>query len=172
MGRPAREIRLNEREQSLLEKESNRKSLELRFMTRIQIIVYGFKGESGGSISSKLGVSQNTVSYWRNRWINNYERLQAFSKGVDGAGVSDGVLIKEVYRILSDAPGRGRKEDFTTAQREQIVALACEKPQDYGLPFTHWTHVTLAEEVVSRGIVESISASHIGRILKKGISPS
>jgi hypothetical protein len=51
-------------------------------------------------------------------------------------------------------------------QKQQIVALACEKPEDYGYVMTDWTHKILAEAAVQRGIVESISASYAGRLLK------
>jgi putative transposase len=47
------------------------------------------------------------------------------------------------------------------------MALACEPPEDHGRPITHWTHKELAEEIVKQGLVESISASHVGDFLKK-----
>jgi hypothetical protein len=51
----------------------------------------------------------------------------------------------------------------------QIIAIACEKPEDHGRPVTHWTHRELAEVVVEKGIVDSISSSHLGTLLKKKI---
>jgi putative transposase len=50
------------------------------------------------------------------------------------------------------------------------MALACEPPEAYGVPITHWTHRELAREVVKQKIVCSISSSHLGTFLKKQIS--
>src|SRR5262249_59501197 len=50
-------------------------------------------------------------------------------------------------------------------QLAQVFACACEAPQESGYPFTHWSHAELADEVVKRGIVESISVRHLGRLL-------
>jgi putative transposase len=43
--------------------------------------------------------------------------------------------------------------------------VACEDPQESGRPVTHWTPRELAEEVIKRGIVTSISPRSVGRFL-------
>jgi len=50
----------------------------------------------------------------------------------------------------------------------QIISLACEKPEDSGLPVSHWTPPELAREAAKRGIVESISPRQVDRFLKGG----
>ena len=57
---------------------------------------------------------------------------------------------------------------FSAEQVTQILALACEPPQDSGRPVTHWTPRELAEEAKQRGIVRSISPRQVGRFLKDG----
>ncbi len=47
----------------------------------------------------------------------------------------------------------------------QIMAIACESPEQSGRPVDHWTHRELADEAKQRGIVPSISASQVGRYL-------
>ncbi len=47
------------------------------------------------------------------------------------------------------------------------MALACEKPENHGVPITHWSHSTLTAEIIKQGIVEKISMSHVGNFLKK-----
>lgn len=47
------------------------------------------------------------------------------------------------------------------------MAVACESPKLSGRPITRWTHWELREEVISRGIVENISESQVGRILRE-----
>jgi hypothetical protein len=48
-----------------------------------------------------------------------------------------------------------------------ILALACEPPEKSGLPISHWTAHELADEVVKRGIVVSISTSQVSRYLRE-----
>ena len=72
--------------------------------------------------------------------------------------------------VLSDEPRSGGPCTFSAEQLTQILAVACEKPQDCGRPVTHWTPRELAHEVIKRGVVESISKRHVDRILKGGLS--
>jgi putative transposase len=57
---------------------------------------------------------------------------------------------------------------FTAEQVCQIMALACQKPEDLDLPFTTWTPSELARTAVKQGIVASISPASVGRFLKSG----
>ncbi len=56
--------------------------------------------------------------------------------------------------------------------RQQIVALASEKPQDHGIEMTNWTHEMLAKIAIAQGVVRKISSRHVGNILKKRIATS
>jgi putative transposase len=47
----------------------------------------------------------------------------------------------------------------------QIIALACERPNESDRPVSSWTPTELADEAVKRGIVEHISARTVGRFL-------
>ena len=58
-------------------------------------------------------------------------------------------------------------EAFTPEQVTQILAVACEPPEKSGRPITHWTAHELADEVVKRGIVTSISTSQVSRYLRE-----
>jgi len=60
---------------------------------------------------------------------------------------------------------RGDQPRFPPLQRAQIVALACLEPVARGLHITHWSREDLARQAVADGIVPSISARTIGRIL-------
>jgi len=73
-----------------------------------------------------------------------------------------------VAERLTDAPRPGKPSQITTEQRCQMVALACEQPKER--PISHWTGREIAEEMMQRGIVQSISPRHASRLLKKGIS--
>jgi hypothetical protein len=47
----------------------------------------------------------------------------------------------------------------------QILAVACEPPELSGRPIVAWTAREVADEVIKRGIVESISVSQARRYL-------
>src|SRR4029077_4165793 len=61
--------------------------------------------------------------------------------------------------------GLDTRLQFPPLQRAQIVQWACLEPVAEGLHITHWTSEDLARQVVADGIVPSISARTIRRIL-------
>jgi putative transposase len=67
---------------------------------------------------------------------------------------------------LQDWPRSGSPGKFSAEQLVQLIALACEAPQDSGYPVSHWTPQEIAAEASKRGIVESISPRPVGRFLK------
>src|SRR5437588_9183583 len=69
---------------------------------------------------------------------------------------------------LQDAPRPGIKPKFSSEQRCQMAALACEAPAQAGRPISQWTGREIADELKARGIVEQISPRHAARLLKKG----
>ena len=90
---------------------------------------------------------------WRDRW--------AGLQGIDLETLS-------LSERLQDAPRPGVKPKFTTDQRCQMVALACEAPAKVGRPISQWTGREIADEMKARGIVEQISPRQAARLLKKG----
>jgi hypothetical protein len=76
----------------------------------------------------------------------------------------DGSELGDLEQLL-DAPRPGGPATFTLEQTLQLFALACENPADSRRPISHWTPRELADEMVKRGWVESISPRHVGRLL-------
>ena len=60
----------------------------------------------------------------------------------------------------------GTPATFSAEQICRIIAVACEEPEESGRPISEWTPRELADEVVKREIVESISPRQVGRFLK------
>lgn len=52
-------------------------------------------------------------------------------------------------------------------QRAQVVQLACLEPIAKGLHITHWSSAALARQAVAEGIVASISARSVRRLLQE-----
>jgi transposase len=66
---------------------------------------------------------------------------------------------------LQDALRSGSPPTFTAEQLTHLFAIACEDPRESGRPISHWTNRELADELIKRNIVESISTRHVGRLL-------
>ena len=79
----------------------------------------------------------------------------------------DKQLQQLIVEALSDEKRSGRPATFTPEQICQIVAMACEKPEDSQRPTSHWTPREMAEELIKRGIVTSISPRTVGRFFKR-----
>src|SRR5262249_59096531 len=74
---------------------------------------------------------------------------------------------RAVEAVPADRPRSGNPGKFTPEQVTQILALACEPPEQSGRPITHWTYKELADEAKQRGIVAAISAAQVGRYLRE-----
>jgi putative transposase len=122
---------------------------------RARIVLLAGDGWNNLQIARELGVDDETPGHWRRHW------LQFQDVPLDEVGVAE---------RLADAPKPGAPAKFTPEQVCQIIALACEKPADADRPISQWSHRELADEIVRRGIVASISPRHAGRLLKSGRS--
>jgi putative transposase len=130
-------------------------------VTRGKIILMADDGLNNQYIADDLGIHVQTPRRWRNRWAEAAERLKDIETDLD-----DKALYAHIKEMLSDEPRSGAPATFTPEQICQIVALSCEPPGASGRPITHWTHAELADEVIKRNIVESISPRSVGRFLK------
>jgi transposase len=147
------QLTLSEQEQKELEALVRRHSTPQQVAKRAKIVLAAAEGKSNAEIARDLQISVDTVRLWRGRWI-----------GLQAVALTD-VSIEE---RLEDVVRPGRPSQITAEQTCQIVAMACEQPQER--PISHRTGREIAEEVMRRGIVPQISPRHAARLLKKGIS--
>ena len=145
---------LSELERTELERLVRAYSTGQQLALRARIVLLAGDGWNNLQIARELGVDDETPGKWRRRWLECAE-----------------VPLKDlrVAKRLADAPKPGAPPKFTPEQICQIIALACEKPTDCERPISHWSHSELADEIMRRGIVQSISPRHAGRLLKRGI---
>ena len=101
---------------------------------------------------------------WRQRWRDSWRSLILIE--CDDEGIEQ--LGQAIEELLNDLPRSGWAGKFSAEQVTQIIAIACEPPEDSGRPVTHWTPRELADEAIKRGVVESISPRQVGRFLKDG----
>ena len=111
-------------------------------------------------IALKVVLARKQVGLWRRRWQQSFDALVAIE-----CRAAQAELRRAVEDVLSDAPRCGSTGTFTAEQVTLIMAVACEPPEQSGRPIDRWTHRELADEVIARGIVESISISQVGRYL-------
>ena len=144
-------IKLNPSVREGLELIVSRYSSPQQQVLRAKIVLSAAEGKNNEQIARELDVSIDTAR--RRRWLE----LEAIS-----------LADLDVLERLADGPRPGKPPTLTAEQVCQIVALGCEKPADSSRPISQWSGREVAAEAIKRGIVETISARHVRRLLKKG----
>jgi hypothetical protein len=121
-----------------------------------------FEGALNVDIASQIGLTRKQVGLWRRRWQESFAALTSIE-----CWETQAELRRAIEDVLSDAPRSGSTGTFTAEQVTQILAVACEPPEKSGRPIDRWTHRELADEVVLRKIVTSISVSQVERYLSQ-----
>ena len=148
MRRPLYKIKLSQKEQEELEQLVRKQTTAQNIAKRAKIILMANDGTyKNMEIAKALGIRPEDITKWTKRWVEKQ--------------------TGSVEERLSDIARPGRPPIITAEQWCKIMALACEKPENHGLPITQWSHSTLTAEIIKQGIVETISTSHVGDFLKK-----
>lgn len=148
-------LSLTDAERQALDLLVRRHTTPQQLALRARIILAADTGLNNAQIARLLDLQVDTVRTWRSRWL-----------GLQSVPLAD--LSPE--ERLTDAPRSGRPVTITAEQVCQIVALACEPPAEGTRPISQWSSGELAEEIITRKIVPSISRRHASRLLKRGIS--
>ncbi len=157
-------IELSARQHEALSRLVRQPTTEQRVAARARIILATAEGGLNQEIAERLGLEPDTVCKWRGRWARAQEQLAAAEEDAQASALS-----RCIVDLLFDAPRSGRPGDFTPEQIVQIIAIACEDPEEEEAsdrPVSHWTPREVADEAVKRGIVSSISVRTVGRFLK------
>lgn len=120
---------------------------------RARIILALANGATTKKAATELKTTRNTIRLWRDHWLTRTP------------------IAAPVPGRLRDDPRPGAPQTFTAEQWCQIIAVACERPDDAdkaNRPLSHWTPREIRDEVLKREIVSSISVRHVGRFLKSG----
>jgi transposase len=145
-------VKLTDKERQGLERLIRRHSAPQQMVLRGRIVLIAAGGKNDAQIARELQITVDTARHWRDRWL----ALQPISM--------DDLTITE---RLEDLPRPGKPARITADQRCQIEAMACEKPEDCGRPISQWTSREIADEIMKRGIVDSISPRHAARLLQR-----
>lgn len=132
---------------------------------RARLVLAAADGLNPSDAARKLGCVRLVARRWPERFA------QAQRQWGDAADQwSQQVLTDKVLDVLEDRERCGAPATFTAEQMCQIMAVAVENPQECGRPISHWTARELADEVMKRQVVATISPRHVGRFLKKSTS--
>jgi transposase len=136
-----------------LEKLAARHTTGQQKAQRARIILKAAEGKNNAEIAREVNQSIDMVRLWRRRW------RELAPIGLDDLSVEE---------RLDDLPRPGAPSRLSADQVCQIEQMACEAPEKAGRPISQWTGREIANELVARGMVESISARHAARLLKGG----
>jgi len=154
-GRKPARIEVSEKVRQALEKLAARHTTGQQKAQRARIILKAAEGKNHAEVAQELKISIDMATLWRGRWL-----------ALAGIGLDE----LSVEERLEDLPRPGAPSRLSADQRCQIEQMACEAPEKAGRPISQWTGREIADEMVKRGVVESISARHAARLLKKGVS--
>lgn len=168
-GRKAAPIEVTEQERKILERISRERASGHSLVQRGQMILSAADGQSNEAIAKRHGTNRETPRRWRQRWTANVARLKAIESHDEWDESQRAQELEATIRmVLSDAYRSGTPGKFSPEEQVKIVAVGCEDPQLSGRAITHWTPRELADEVMKREIVKSISVRSVGRFLKRG----
>jgi putative transposase len=154
-GPKPQQIKLTEAEERELDRLINAHNTPQQIAKRAWIVRAAGAGKNNAEIAREIQVAISTVHWWRKRWL--------FLQAIPPVELS-------VQDRLEDLPRPGAPSGITADQMCQLVALACERPEESERPISHWTSREIADELMKRGIVESISPRHAGRLFKRSRS--
>ena len=142
-----RPLELKEAERVELQQLVNRHKTPQRVALRARIILRAAAGLNHRELARELNISRDMARHWQNRWLDTAQR------------------DKSVLERLQDAERPGTPAKFTPEQLTYVFAMACEDPAQSKRPISHWTAREVADEMVKREIVPSISGRHVGRLM-------
>jgi len=160
MSGKAAKITLTEQQEIILRRIRRSPTASQQLVQRVGIILLAFAGSLNVGIATVVGLARKQVGVWRRRWQQSFDALVAIE-----CRETQAELRRAIEDVLSDAPRSGSAGRFTAEQVTQVLAVACEEPEQSARPVDRWTHRELADEVIHRKIVPFISVSQVGRYL-------
>ncbi len=148
-------IELSDQVRQDLEKLAARHTTGQQKAQRARIILTAAEGKNNAEIGREVKQGIDMVRLWRRRW------LELAAIGLDDLSVEE---------RLDDLGRPGAPSRLSADQVCQIEQMACQAPDKAGRPISQWTGREIADELIKRGIVETISPRHAARLLKKGDS--
>jgi transposase len=132
---------LSDADRKVLEDRARAYTLSHAQVVRAKIVLMAAEGLSNSAIAERLDVHVDVVSRWRKRFCQ---------EGIDGLG---------------DRRRSGRPRVFAAEVVAQVKAMACQPPEERGVPLSRWSSAELATQAAAEGLVERVSPSTVRRWL-------
>lgn len=161
-GPSAPVVRLSLAQREQLVSYQRKPTISRQMHQRITIILQAHEGKTNLGIARRLGVASNTVKKWRNRWVANYEQLGVYQQQTERTSEH----LSQMLSLLRDEARSGAPIRISLAEKQGLMALACKKPEDFGIPMTQWNREILTQVAQEQGIVKKISPRYVGKLLK------
>ena len=135
-------------EQQVLATKLADKSLPARKHQRYRIIAEARTGRPSPAIADRVGCHPNTVYFWIHRF--NASGFTSFEAATNP---------------------NGRTPVVTGEQVRALIRVALSRPEDLGLPFTHWSVAKLKAYCLAQDLLPPITGEWVRRLLRReGIS--
>ena len=134
-------ITLSDADRAELQRRARCYSAPHAEVVRAKIVLLAACGLENTVIAERLDVHAGVVCRWRKRFA---------AEGMAG---------------LADRQRSGRPRVHAAAVVAEVKAMACEPPEDRGVPQSRWSAADLAAQAVAEGLVESVARSTVARWL-------
>ena len=134
-------ITLSDADRAELQRRARCYSARHAEVVRAKIVLLAACGLENTVIAGRLDVHAGVVCRWRKRFA---------AEGMAG---------------LADRQRSGRPRVHAAAVVAEVKAMACEPPEDRGVPQSRWSAADLAAQAVAEGLVESVARSTVARWL-------
>ncbi len=136
-------IRLSDDDRAELERRARCYTAPHAEVIRAKIVLLAAEGLENTVIAARLNVHVGVASRWRGRFA---------AEGLAG---------------LADRKRGGRPRVFAAAVVAEVKAMACEPPEDRGVPQSRWSAADLAAQAVHEGLVKAVARSTVRRWLEQ-----
>ncbi len=134
-------ITLSDADRAELQRRSRCYTLPHAEVVRAKIVLLAADRLENTQIAARLDVHVGVVSRWRKRFA--------------GEGMAG----------LADRKRPGRPRVYAAAVVAEVKAMACEPPEDRGVPQSRWSCADLAARAAEEGLVGSVARSTVRRWL-------
>ncbi len=135
-------------EQRVLTSKVRAKTLPARIHQRYRIVAELARGQRAIAVADRVGCNVMSVYRWRDH--------------VNASGFA-------AFEVPTNP--RGAIPIVTGEQVRGLIRVALSRPEDLGLPFTHWSVAKLAAYCHARGLLPAITDEWVRRLLhREGVS--
>jgi putative transposase len=138
-------IELSDQQRTILEGIMRSSKTAVSAVRRATSVLKAATGMRNATIAAELGTSSETVRLWRGRWQQAGTQLESMER--EGGGKE---LRMAIAAVLAEEPRAGRPATYTAEQIGQLIAVACEVPEQSGRPVSHWSPREFTTWKVSR----------------------